>query len=100
MSVPDDVREAMARAICAKQLYASAWANINAASRENYRRAADAALSALKAAGWAVVPKKSTPEMERAGANCFGGQGDSADARYEVSLMYRAMLTAAQEQKP
>ena len=40
------------------------------------------------------VPDESTPDQERSGANTFGGQGDSADARYEVSVMYRTMLSA------
>lgn len=42
----------------------------------------------------AMLPRESTPAMERAGADTFGGQGDSADARYECSVMYRAMVAA------
>ena len=45
--------------------------------------------------GWRLVPVEPTPEMDRAGANTFGGQGDSADARYECAVMYRAMLAAS-----
>jgi len=44
---------------------------------------------------WRLVPVEPTPEMDKAGADTFGGQGDSADARYECAVMYRAMIAAA-----
>jgi len=42
-----------------------------------------------------VVPKVPTYQMQHAGASTFGGQGDNVDARYEVSVMYRAMIGAS-----
>lgn len=45
--------------------------------------------------GFVLVPVEPTPDMDRAGANTFGGQGDNVDARYECAVMYRAMLAAA-----
>jgi len=44
---------------------------------------------------WRLVPVETTYEMDKAGADTFGGQGDSADARYECAVMYRAMVAAA-----
>jgi hypothetical protein len=54
---------------------------------------ADAALAAIRAAGWAVVPVEPTDEMFEAGhEEVLGGSG--------VIATYRAMLAAAPGVKP
>jgi hypothetical protein len=69
------------------------------------QEAGKAALAAIRAAGWAVVPVEPTPEMTRWGI-------EGADIRWsaaslsecliddEVSSIYRAMLAAAPGVKP
>jgi hypothetical protein len=69
------------------------------------QEAGKAALAAIRAAGWAVVPVEPTPQMARCGI-------EGADIRWsaaslsecltddEVSSIYRAMLAAAPGVKP
>lgn len=55
MPIPQEVREAMARAIYTiPKVYRNP---------DDHFKIIDAALSALEAAGWACVPKEATPEM-------------------------------------
>lgn len=53
---------------------------------------ADAALSAIRAAGFAVVPVEPTEAMLKAGGNAYYGEGPGDT---QAECIYAAMLTAA-----
>ena len=61
-----DPVEVMARAICARQLYMSAWDRLNDGAQESYRAAARSALAAAESAGMVMVPKVPTEAMRAA----------------------------------
>jgi len=66
--------------------------------------AAEAALAAIRAAGWAVVPVEPTwPMVRRGGDADIDWRGVAADkmlSDVEVMRIYRAMLAAAPGMKP
>ena len=99
----DELIEAMARAAFerrhkgARNCYA--WDDFweeNEYQRNHYMNEAQAALAAIKANGFAVVPVEPTEAMRLAGAGELFGSADDNWGN-DASLVYRAMLTAAQE---
>lgn len=99
MTPTDTLREAVARALCTSDgFHEESW--------EVYLSGADAALSAIEAAGWRVVPAEPTEAMTGACWNLFHPWGTNAPhprSRPEgfkqmqriVADFYREMLFAA-----
>ena len=71
------------------------YADIVEAEMGAFKVAYDAALAAIEAAGWAVVPKEPTEHMLRAGAVHAGVPYDDECEREWMRLDYKAMLAAA-----
>lgn len=62
-----DLIEAMARAICGEAGYDKPWEAFNASERDMFVDCARAALAAIEAAGYRIVPVEPTWEMLEAG---------------------------------
>lgn len=90
-----DVVEIMARGICRAQCDDDEDAAILFADKTlgpHYSKTAQAALSALDAAGYQVVPKEPTEEMIMAGVPRLMSSGRGSNA---LCHAYRAMLAAS-----
>jgi hypothetical protein len=70
----------------------SAWMDVSKIEQSYREMEADAALAAIRAAGWAVVPVEPTREMLRAGYDESGGRA--------VIGIWEAMLETAPGVKP
>lgn len=95
-STRETLREAVARAIHNDRLHGMvAWIDVSAAHKTRYRGYADAALAAIEAAGWRVVPVEATIEMLRTGASRSRDFYSETDVYPRTKAIYRAMLSAA-----
>lgn len=77
----------------ARDVIADAYHAYGAFDDHARNRGADAILAALRAAGYAVVPREATDIMAKAAANACG-----SDSIYRTA--YRAMIAAAEAGKP
>ena len=72
------------------------WGGVGAHKREEFRNHARAALSAIEAAGWRVVPVEPTQEMIEAGLEGEVVRDSSGTSwRSPTAYVYSAMLSAA-----
>ena len=88
-----DLRETLARALCNAD-------DFDANNRDNikrYRSDAAAALSAINAAGYVVVPREPTEAMKEAGFRIFKTKEEAYDGHDYVEVAYRAMIEASQK---
>lgn len=94
----DDLREVIALALLNDDRKAGGWPEVKSRetipNSEGYPRNADAALAAIKEAGFVVVPAEPTEAMVDAAAKDF--RGDLVTAR-GASGIYRAMIEAAND---
>lgn len=86
-----DLIETMARAICGEAGYDKPWDAFNASERDMFVDCARAALAAIEAAGYRVVPVEPTEEMICAGISAI----QNHTMRMEVIVAYNVMLAAA-----
>ena len=107
--MPDELREAVARAIYEeKGLHRSTgreWPKATPGDRYDHLRFADAALAAIREAGFALVPVVPTEVMLKAGADTVaaleaGLNRFSSNIAIDAAAIWYAMLEAAQEGKP
>ena len=118
-NVPDEVREAMERAMWVRFTQDHhepesflTWDELPDHVRDMERIRTDAALSALEAAGWVCVPKVPTQQMLEAAASVWK-EGYSIGYRHPITRgfspalggpssaeIYAAMLTASRKEKP
>lgn len=94
----DDLREVIAEAIHGREEY---WEATNAEEQGMYREQADAALAAIKQAGFVVVPAEPTPGMLEAACApkielSVNGYCNSGNLYPDsAAVAYRAMIEAA-----
>jgi hypothetical protein len=83
----DDLREVIARAV---------WDSGPPMDGDEGTKIADAALAAIKAAGFVVMPAEPTPGMLEAGRYAICGEPDThADTTEASEDCYRAMIEAS-----
>ncbi len=98
----DDLREVIALALLNDDRKAGGWPEVKSRetipNSEGYPRNADAALAAIKQAGFVVRPAEPTGTMKRAGRYAIGAEPDSpADSEGAAENCYRAMIEAAND---
>jgi len=94
-----DIVELIAQAICDRATDKNHWGKLDDSARGFFRKEARAAIAALDAAGFAIVPKEPTEAMLQAGSDAWGKTPhdfDEDDWRASYVSEYRAMLAVSQ----
>lgn len=93
-----EIEEIVARALCKEDGHdPDEWASHFTDEKlwMEWREAARAALRALEEAGYAVVPREATPEMQKAALGAFANLPDPKASAWDAMQGWRAMLDAA-----